>query len=121
MGRIFAHYTVSRVMWEDGCDDPVKEYGWIDRRWSRSQLYDSRNDVSPVISLDEDDEDLMDEVRDALEWLEGGYEDNGCGMFYSRESYNPSDEPWSYSYALHFTRKYYGAKGWTEEPWVPPL
>lgn len=126
MSRIFAHYTCTRVRWEsddegDPYPDPVEEHGWIDRRWDPRELYESRDDVSPVIDLDEDDEDLMDEVRDALGWLEGGYEDNGRGTFYSSDSYRPVDEPWSYSYAIHFTRKFFGPKGWAEESWVPPL
>lgn len=130
MGQIFAHYTCTRVKWE--CDDescdhfgcmdyPVEEHGWVDRSWNSRELYESRNDVRPVINLNEDDPELMDEVRGALGWLEGGYENNGDGTFYSKDSYQPYDEPWSYSYALHFTRKFFGPKGWTEEAWVPSL
>ena len=126
MGQIFAHYTCTRVMWEqdeDGMpvsDSPVEEHGWIDRRWSSTQLYDNRNNVSPVINLCEfSKEELAEEVEEALEWLEGGYEDNGDGTFYASESYQPYTEPWSYSYAIHFTRKYYGALGWVEQPWHP--
>jgi hypothetical protein len=99
----------------------MEEHGWIDRRWSSRELYDSRNDVSPVINLNENDPDLMDEVRDALGWLDGGYEDNGDGTFCAAESYQPPDEPWVYSYALHFKRKFRDSEcRWTEESWIPP-
>lgn len=130
MSKIFAFVTCTRVKWEcedESCDHygcmdyPIEEHGWIDRRWSSRELYENRNDVSPIVSELEDSEDLADEVRDALGWLEGGYRDNGDGTFYARESYQPYDEPWDYSYAIHFTRKFYGDKGWTEEPWVPPM
>lgn len=128
MGHIFAHITCTRVKWEcedescehSGCVDyPTEEHGWIDRSWSSTTLHDSRNDVRPVVDDDEQSEDLAEDVRDALGWLEGGYEDNGDGIFYSRDSYQPYTEPWHYSYAIHFVRKFYGPKGWTEERWHP--
>lgn len=120
----------ARAEWQDDPDynassdtvrleDLIQENGWIDRRWSSTVLYDSRNDVSPVVDADTDSEELADEVRDALGWLEGGFTDNGDGTFYAEESYQPFDEPWDYSYALHFVRKYLGAKGYVEVPWHP--
>lgn len=101
-------------------EDPIEENGWVDRRWSATTLYDNRNDVSPVVDVDESDRETLEEdVRDALGWLEGGYNDNGDGTFYAADSYQPYDEPWSYSYALHFKRKYLGANGYVEVPWHP--
>jgi hypothetical protein len=120
-GHIFAFITCTRVMWPEGSEDPIEEHGWIDRRWSTTTLYDNRNDVGPVVDVDlSDTETLGEEVRDALGWLEGGYNDNGDGTFYAADSYQPYEEPWNYSYALHFVRKFYGPKGWTEEAWTPP-
>lgn len=120
-----------RAEWQDDTDydaasdtvrleDLLEESGWIDRSWSPRVLHDSRNDVRPVVDVDESDaETLAEEVTDALGWLEGGYNDNGDGTFYAADSYKPCDEPWSYSYALHFVRKFYGSNGWTEKPWHP--
>ncbi len=128
MGRILAYYTCTRVKWDCGdescehfgcMDYPIEEHGWVDRRWNRLLLADSRNDVRPAVDMDETDPDLMDEIRDALDWLDGGYDDNIDGTFYAKDSYDPFDEPWSYSYALHFTRKYLGPRGWVEESWAP--
>lgn len=125
MGYIYGFITCTRVMWEQDEDgntfeDPVEEHGWVDRRWNPRTLYDNRNDVSPVVKCDEECvEDLADEVRDALDWLEGGYEDYGNGTFYSKESYKPFDEEWHYSYAIHFTRKLLTSNGWAEERWHP--
>lgn len=126
MGQIFAHYTCSRVKWErdehgNSVGDPIEEHGWIDRRWSPFELYESRNDVSPALNLSEDDSELMDEVQEVLDWLEGGHHDNGDGTFYAAESYQPHDQEWDYSYAVHFERKFYGSKGWTVERWIPRL
>lgn len=127
-GHIFAHISCTRVNWDcddvecdhDGCMDyPNEEHGWIDRSWSPTVLHDSRNDVSPVVSLDEGDEDLAEEVRDALGWLEGGCEDNGDGTFYASDSYHPYTETWSYDYAIHFTVKYHNGQGWVEHAWHP--
>ena len=132
-GHIFAFITCTRVKWgqdDEGntCEDATEEHGWIDRSWSPYVLHDSRNDARPVVDVDlSDTETLADECRDALGWLEGGAEDNGDGTFYSADSYTPygvhTDDrgEWTYSYALHFTRKFLGPKGWTEEAWIPPM
>lgn len=129
MGQVFAFYTCTRVRWEDDeegnpIEDPVEEHGWVDRGWSPYVLHESRNDVRPAISLDEGSEDLADEVREALGWLEGGFNDNGDGTFYAAESYKPfhdNPEGWDYSYAVHFTHKTVGINGWCEVPWIPVL
>lgn len=96
----------------------VEEHGWVDWSWNSRTLHESRNDVRPAVDCDLDNAyDLHQEVKDALDKLPGGYQDNGDGTFYSVDSEDPFDEPWSYSYALHFVEKYYGDKGWTERPW----
>lgn len=101
-------------------EDGIEESGWIDRSWSRRVLHDSRNDVSPAVDADESDlTTLADETADVLGWLEGGFEDYGSGTFYASESYVPFDDPWDYSYAVHFVQKFYGPDGWSEKPWHP--
>lgn len=100
-------------------EGPIEEHGWVDRSWSPTVLHDSRNDVNPAINLDENDEDLGDEVRELLEWLEGGYENNGDGTFYARDSYKPHEDAWSYEYAVHFTRKDNPSGTYNELPWHP--
>lgn len=144
-GRILAYVTCTRVKWEcqghvdddatltsgagvgettycdGGCVDyPIEEHGWVDVYYSPRYLDESRNDVRPLVSeWEENREELQAEITSALEWLEGGYEDNGDGTFYARESYSPMDEPWRYSYAIHFTRKFLGPNGFAEEKWHP--
>jgi len=128
-----------REQWEDDSDfdpetdtirleDAIEEHGWIDRSWSTVTLHESRNDVRPVVDCDENDEDLEDEVRDALQWLEGGYEDNGdgTGTFYASQPYEPYTEAWRYDYAVHFVRKTSPSENgsnnvldWRETPWHP--
>lgn len=117
--QIFAFVTCTRVRWEGEDSDPVEECGWVDVSWSPRQLEESRNYVRPFMSVKSDAETLQYEVECVLDWLDGGYEDNGDGTFYSRDSYQPHDEPWSYTYAVHFIRKYFGDKGWTESAWHP--
>lgn len=100
-------------------EDPIEEHGWVDRSWDSRVLYDSRNDVGPVVSQNlEDVFDLYGEVNDALEWLPGGFDDNGDGTFYAADSESPFGSEWDYSYAIHFTRKFLSSTGWTEEPWL---
>lgn len=119
----------ARSLWADDPDydaetdtvrleNPIEEYGWVDVAWSRYELHDSRNDVSPLVSEDEESEDLEDEVKNALGWL-GAYEDNGDGTFYAADVDQPHDSPWDYDYAIHFTRKTYANHVWTQEPWHP--
>lgn len=133
MSRIFAFVTCTRVDWE--CDedglpvgDPIEQDGWIDWRWSARELFESRNDVNPMVSFNLSDltsdfgavrESAEEEVRNALAFLDGGWEDNGDGTFYALDNYRPYDEGASYGYALHFVRKFLGPKGWTEEAWHP--
>lgn len=120
--HIYAWFTADRVRWEEDSEDPITENGWVDWSWSPYVLHDGRNDVRPAVDSTTDAEDFQDDVREALGRLEGGYEDNGDGTFYSRDSYTPlhdNPEGWSYTYALHFRRKYLGPKGWTEEAWHP--
>lgn len=97
-------------------EEPIEEDGWIDPRWSMFILEESRNYVHPLFMEPEDSEDLADEVRDALDRF-GAFEDNGDGTFYASD---PQDEGvWRYDYAIHFTRKFFGPRGWTEEAWHP--
>lgn len=101
-------------------EEPVEEHGWADRFWSKTQLYDSRNDVRAAVSCSLDDPQLMAEVDDALNELEGGWIDNGDGTFYAKDTYTPDKEPWTYDYALHLVVKDYGQDGWVERPWTLP-
>lgn len=122
-GQIFAFFTATRVKW--GADregnpfeDPTVENGWVDWSWNSRELCEARNYVRPYIDMAEDDDDLQGEITYALSLLDGGYESNG-GSFYATEGYQPYDEEWTYSYALHFVRKFFGPNGWTEEDWNP--
>lgn len=119
-GHIFAHLTAT-VLRADS-EDGETEDGWIDPSWSMHVLHESRNDVRPVVSCSEDDPDLADYVREALDDL-GAYEDNGDGTFYgidaplTRETLETGD---TWLYALHFTRKAWSsARGWHEDAWHP--
>lgn len=117
MGQIFAHITATAVEFTgDESDDYTERHGWIDPMWSMTVLHDSRNDATAVINLPEDDEDLGEQVRDALGDL-SAYEDNGDGSFYAADSRDVDGVSWTY--ALHFRRKFFGPGGWTEQPWHP--
>lgn len=125
MAHIYAFFTADRVRWEeDGNDDPISESGWVDWSWSPYVLHDGHNDVRPAVDCDETSgEELREEIAEALSKLPGGWENNGDGTFYSADSEMPfhdNPEGWSYSYALHFERKFYGPNGWTVEAWPVP-
>lgn len=125
--HIFGHYTATRVRWDEDAEgnpieEPIEEHGWIDWNWSSRQLHESRNDVRPYVDVDEDDPELYEEIQDAFRNLPGGPEREGHqGTFYAADTDSPFDEVWSYSYALHFTCKFFGPNGWTEQPWEPDL
>lgn len=117
MGHIFAFMTGTHTVHNGpDSDDYTEEHGWIDLSWSRTVLYDSRNDVRPLLSMWEDDETLAEEIQDVII----GFESNGDGTFYSVQDDQPNpDESWSY--AIHFKRKYQDSTGWTEENYVPEV
>lgn len=115
-GHIFAFMTATAV--EIGPEDERNErYGWIDREWSMTDIHDSRNDVSPLVSLDESDtEALADEIRDVLG--DGSlWEDNGDGSFYGKDE--RVEDGYSWTYVVHFKRKFFGSNGYAEIDWHP--
>lgn len=126
-----------REEWEDDSDydaasdtirleDCMEEHGWIDRSWSRTCLHESRNDVRPAINSTDYDltdpdenEEFEQDIRELLEWLPGGFHDNGNGSFYSKSRDETYTDPWEYEYAVHFSRKFFGPNGRAEVPWHP--
>ena len=107
--KIYAYMTADAVY-----PDGREEYGWIDPEWSRTTLYDSREDVAPLMELHESDPFLPDAVR---EILGGGsaYEDNGDGTFYGDDSEQSPETGAYWRYAVHFKRE----SGNGELPWHP--
>lgn len=117
-GHIFAFMTATAV--EIAPDDEnggIELNGWVDREWSMTALHDSRNDVSPLMSLDESDtEALADEIRDILGDA-SLYFDNGDGNFYIHDS--RTEDGMEFTYCVNFKRKFLGSNGWAEESWHP--
>lgn len=86
---VYAYVTATRVNFDDA-EDGVAGTGWIDWSWSRTDLFDSRNDVTPlwegetvhllcgreygvglVDSPAEVREDLLRTIRDVLGAVDG--------------------------------------------------
>jgi hypothetical protein len=100
--------TGSSIYWETDADgDPVGDgidaHGWIQPGWSRTELYDDRDDVAPLwtdADIDEDTtvvESAIGAIVDAL-----GYpETNSAPTFYGQDDYSPMDSDVNYSYAVH--------------------
>lgn len=110
MATIQAFVTVSTVNLDTGAEGD----GWIDWGWSTTMLHSEREDVEPVIEIDESDtEALADEIPDILAEVVGVYHNNGAGTFYAEDAYER--EGVSYSYAIHFKR----VDGRTETAWCP--
>lgn len=111
MARIQAFVTASTV----DLDYPHREgNGWIDWGWSSVLLHENREDVEPVIDIDESDRDAVtDEIPDVIGEVLGAYYNNGSGTFYAEDAYER--EGVSYSYALHFKR----VDDKTESAWCP--
>ena len=113
---IFAFMSGSKVKFNSDRDgDYAEERGWIDPPWSMTELFENRNDVRSVLMASEDADDFDELVKDVIE----GYESNGDGTFYGNDCKNVNGECWQY--AIHFTRKFFGPKGWTEVPYMPSL
>lgn len=95
------------------------ENGWVAAQWSRRTLFDNRNDAGTVFSTPSDSFDLYDDVDNALNDLPGGWDDNGDGTFYAKDDERHFEDPYSFSYALHFVEKDLGPDGYFERPWLP--
>ena len=115
MGVIYAFVTGERHTAESTAFGNFAEAGWVDPRYSMRELFDSRNDVSPIFKEWEQHDSLPDilrcedfdqRIREVLADTLGAYEDNGDGTFYASDTkiweYESGD---SYSYAVHFTLK----------------
>ncbi len=111
MARIQAFVSASTV----DLDYPHREgNGWIDWGWSSTLLHENRDDVDPLVDIDEtDSETLADEIPDAIGEVLGAYCNNGSGTFYGEDSENRDGV--SYTYAVHFKR----IDGYHETLWCP--
>ncbi len=109
MAKIQAFVTVSTVYPTGG-----EDHGWIDWGWSTTMIHGDREDVEPVLSIDENDtEALANEIPDILSEVVGVYHNNGAGTFYAEDAYESAGV--SYSYAIHFKR----VDERTETAWCP--
>lgn len=134
--RIYA--TCEAVTPESAEIGDAAERGWVDSLDSRS-MYESRNDVSPIIELhvlhllggdtvalcddpnarditvEEADAEARDSIRRTLDAL-GAYENNGDGTLYGAGEDEDYATGTSYRYALHAHVKHYsGERGWVED------
>lgn len=79
----------------------VELSGWIDKSWSMTDIHDRREDVEPLMSVDESDtEELAEMVRDILGDA-SLYFDNGDGKFYPHDSVTEGNL--SFSYCISFS------------------
>lgn len=92
-----------------------EDSGWIDPSWSMTVLHQYRNDAGTVLSLPEDDEDLLDQLKELIE----GYHDCGDGTFLAVDAVFDMTTGISWAYALHMKRKAYGPNGYYEQPYIP--
>lgn len=121
MAHIFGFITATAVTWENGdSEEYAEEHGWVDLGWSRTELWESRNDVRPLVSCDENDPELMDYIREAFDDLPAGpYRDNGDGTWYG-EGEHLDRKGTSYTYAFHLKRKHHDPRrGWVEDDFIP--
>jgi len=120
-GHIFCFVTAAKVTTgKDGRSDVPDaeiESGFIDPLYSMYILFESRNDVRPVLNMSINDPGLADEIKDLIrEW--SPMADNGDGTFicqYERDIEDGSN----LRYSLHFSHKYLAENGFTETPWHP--
>lgn len=99
--------TATATTWGDSgsSDDYEQEHGWVQPQFSRTTLYENRDDVAPIYS-GTDPAAAASEIRDFL----GGVEqpESGRGSFYASDSESSLESGTSYSYACH-------AEGWSPE------
>ena len=91
--------------------DGTERHGYVDPRWSMTELFDSRNDVRPVATWSRMDGDGLEPIHESVqrwaretleEWL-GAYEDNCDGTYYGQDASPDFTTGTVWTYALHLT------------------
>lgn len=137
-GHVFAFVTGERINFTESPDEGVAERGWINPGFSRTALFDSRNDVSPVWDapvsslvngyeyapgLSDSPEDVQAELIDAIRSWVGFADSSDDGTIYAADvvthDYTVEDV---YRYAVHVFVKFADEDGrYVERPVHVPL
>lgn len=132
-GHVFAFVTGERINFTEAPDEGVAERGWIDPLFSRTTLFDSRNDASAIwegstrvlidgqgtMTVDETRADLIGMIR---EWVYFA-DSSDDGTIYAADvvthDYTVED---TYRYAVHVFVKFADESGrYVERPVHIPL
>lgn len=116
-GRLYVYVTGERHTPESLAHGDAEELGWIDWNYSDTALYDSRNDVRPLIAVDVADLD-RDEILDAIRDVIGYADSSESGTIYPADGSIPDyASPDTFTYAVHVFVKH----GDVESPVHIPL
>ena len=115
-GHLYVFVTCDRVTDESAAEGEAEESGWIDWDWSSRTIFDSSNDVRPLVSIplpltDDDREDILSRIGEVSAAWEGD-----DGTYYAADSdidYVTGDD---YRYAVHVYVKHSTARGYVESP-----
>jgi len=113
--RIVAYMTGEYVTEESAAHGDAERRGWVCPMWSCREFFDSRDDVTPVLDADTEDDDFVSRVSDVISSL-GAVESDGNGTFYAADPEQDLEDGGWYSYALHFSVIHPDGR---EEKWDP--
>lgn len=133
-GTLYVFVTGDRVTPESASEGMVEESGWVDCDYSATTLFESRNDVRPLVSVDvaelshgrdygngltDTPEEVRQEVRDAIYRVSSSWEGEDGTYYAQDETVWDYSSPDTYMYAVHVFVKHNTAKGYVESPVDP--
>jgi hypothetical protein len=115
-GHVYAYVTAERITAESATHGDYSECGWVDDVGSHD-IFESRNDVRPIMVAHPDDEDFGERVRDAIDTLGAYITDDGSTFdgIDSHPDYVSGDD---YVYGIHFSRAEHRLSPGREEPFT---
>lgn len=131
-GTLYAYVTGDRVTPESASEGMAEELGYVDWDWSPTTLFESRNDVCPLVSVDvaelrhgrdygngltDTPREVRQEILDAIRAVIGYADSSDYGTIYAAdETIWDYSSPDTFTYAVHIFVKHYTAKGYVETP-----
>ncbi len=131
-GMLYAYVTGERHTPESLTFGDAEERGYVDWDYSSTTLFDSRNDVRPLIAVDAVDlligrlyssglylteNEVRAEILDAIREVIGYADSSDDGTIYSADATIPDySSPDTFTYAVHVFVKHYSDKGHVESP-----
>lgn len=107
--RFYAFMMGDRITDASAANGCPEESGYYDPKWSRTTIFENRNDVAPISWFDpsnNDGETVEEWIHETILGEFGdAYDDNGDGTIYGHDGYTEPKTGDFFGYALQFVVK----------------